>query len=111
MMEGNKMTKSVRALTALKGINGVLEIVLGFPFIAGLSVITHEWGPLVVMFFLHMVALLLAIVMKSSYKTGSLVGLLASLVGYVPFIGMLLHISAAFVNLSEGYQLFRGKRE
>jgi hypothetical protein len=104
------MSVSVRVIATLKGINGLLEVLLGFPFLGGLYIITHAWQPLVFMFFLHMVTLLLTIVTKSPYKTGSLLGMLTSILGFIPFIGMLLHLSTALVNLSESYQLYKGKK-
>ncbi|GGE68676.1 hypothetical protein [Priestia taiwanensis] len=105
------MNASVRVLTTLKGVNGVLELLIAFPFLIGLSSLAKIWELLVIMFFLHMLTLLLLIITKLSYKTGSLLGLLASIVGFIPFIGMLLHISTAVLNLSECYQLHRGRMD
>lgn len=75
----------------LKWITGALEIVLGIPVFGALIIIGTSYVPLVVMFILHLITLVLSISNKE-VKYGSVLGIVTSLVAWIPFVGMVLHI-------------------
>lgn len=82
----------------LKIITGVLEAILGIPFLGGLIVLANGWTPLVIMFVLHIVTLIFCSKENTS-KIGSVTGIITSCLAWIPFLGMLLHILTAVVLL------------
>ncbi|WP_341415121.1 hypothetical protein [Paenibacillus filicis] len=77
-------------------ITALLEAILGIPFIGGTIVISMSYTPLVVMFILHVVTLALAL-RESGPKIGSLAGIFTSLIAWIPFVGMVMHILTAII--------------
>ena len=75
----------------LKWITGALEIFLGIPVLGGLIIIGTYYTPLFVMFVLHVVTLILSARNREA-KYGSILGVVTSLVAWIPFVGMILHI-------------------
>ena len=82
----------------MKWITGTAEAVLGIPFIGGLFILSTGWTPLFVMLVLHIVTLALS-VQENTQKYGSVSGIIASALGWIPFLGMLLHIVTAILLL------------
>ncbi|HZG74159.1 MAG TPA: hypothetical protein VEY51_21705 [Chondromyces sp.] len=82
--------------TPLKWITGGMEAVLGIPFIGGAIVLGNAWTPLGIMAVLHVITLLLAI-RSGQAKAGSILGIITSMIGWIPFVGMTLHIVTAIV--------------
>ncbi|MBN3554486.1 hypothetical protein JYA63_09430 [Fictibacillus nanhaiensis] len=80
----------------LKIITGGMEAFLGIPFLGGAIILASAWGPLQFMFVFHLITLIICIVQKERF-TGSVLGLITSIVGYVPVIGMIMHIVTALV--------------
>lgn len=85
----------------LKWITGICEAFLGIPFFGGLYIVAHGWIPLVVMFFFHLITLLLT-VKDRGVKFGSMLGMFTSIVGIIPVLGTLLHILTALVLFITG---------
>ncbi|WP_217595326.1 hypothetical protein [Cohnella sp. GbtcB17] len=75
----------------LKWVTGALEIFLGIPVLGGLIVIGFSYVPLFVMFVLHIVTLVLS-TKNQEVKYGSILGIVTSLVAWIPFVGMIMHI-------------------
>ncbi|MDM5317474.1 hypothetical protein QUF49_15795 [Fictibacillus sp. b24] len=91
----------------LKIISGGIEAFLGIPFLGGAIILASAWGPLQFMFVFHLITLVICIVQKERF-TGSVLGLITSVVGYLPFIGMAMHIVTAIVLL---FDAARGSRK
>jgi hypothetical protein len=75
----------------MKWITGALEILLGIPVLGAAIVIGGAYVPLGVMLILHIVTLVLS-VKNNEVKYGSILGIITSLVAWIPFVGMTLHI-------------------
>ena len=83
----------------LKWVTGGLEALLGIPVMGGALVVGLLWSPLLVMLGLHIVTLVLSRE-EGMPSTGSILGIVASTVGWIPFVGMVLHIlSATFLMI------------
>lgn len=89
------------AATVLKIVNGALECLWGFPFLGGTLVVSFLYIPLILMFIMHLICLILA--GQSGKKiSGPLIGVIGSVIGWIPFVGFVMHILAAVFNLVEG---------
>jgi predicted branched-subunit amino acid permease len=75
----------------LKWITGGLEVFLGIPVLGGLIIIGTFYTPLVVMLILHIITLVLS-AKNNELKYGSILGIVTSLVAWIPIVGMILHI-------------------
>ena len=84
----------------LKWVTGGLEALLGIPFVGGTIVVSLLWTPLAVMLVLHIGTLILT--KKDGGKTtGSILGIVTSCIGWIPFLGMVMHIiSAVFLMIN-----------
>ncbi|QMV42472.1 hypothetical protein [Cohnella cholangitidis] len=75
----------------LKWITGSIEIFLAIPLIGALVVMGSGYTVLVITLILHIVTL----VLSSSNKEpiyGSVMGIITSLLAWIPFVGWLLHL-------------------
>lgn len=78
----------------LKWVSGGLEAFLGIPFIGGTFVVGLAWTPLLIMLALHIVTLVIS--RKEGFKSsGSVLGIVTSCVGWIPIVGMIMHILSA----------------
>ncbi|WP_410771777.1 hypothetical protein [Fontibacillus sp. BL9] len=75
----------------LKWVTGSLEIFLGIPIIGGAIIMGTYYIPLGLMLILHIVTLVLSSSNKE-VKYGSILGIVTSLVAWIPIVGMILHI-------------------
>lgn len=75
----------------MKWITGSFELVLGIPVLGALIIIGMAYVPLGIMLVLHIVTLVLS-VKNGETKYGSIVGIVTSLVAWIPFVGLVLHI-------------------
>jgi hypothetical protein len=80
----------------LKWLTGLCEAVLGFPILGGIIVISLSWTPLFIMLVLHILTYFLS---KQNHEStyGSILGILTSLVAWIPGVGFILHILSAIV--------------
>lgn len=78
----------------MKWITGSFELVLAIPVIGGSIVITSWYTVLGVMFVLHLVTLVLSS-KNNEPKYGSVMGIVTSLLAWIPFLGWLLHLLTA----------------
>lgn len=83
----------------LKWVSGGLEAILAIPFIGATIIIGFFWLPLLFMLALHIVTLVLTRRDGGAY-TGSVLGIITSCIGWIPFVGMVMHIlSAVFLMI------------
>ena len=85
--EGEHMTSS----RILKWVTGSFEILLAFPLLGAAFIIGAAYIPLGVMFVLHIITLVLSI-QNQEAKYGSILGIITSLVAWIPMVGWALHI-------------------
>ena len=78
----------------LKWVSGGLEAILGIPLVGASIIISLLWLPLLVMLALHIVTLVLT-KKDGGASTGSILGIVTSCVGWIPFVGMIMHIISA----------------
>lgn len=89
------------AVRILKIINGALETLLAIPILGASIIIGLLWIPLLVMLILHIITLVFSA--QSGMKISSpVLGIVASVLGVIPFVGWILHTIAAIFNLIEG---------
>ncbi|MFP7492844.1 hypothetical protein SFC66_03570 [Terribacillus saccharophilus] len=88
------------ATRIMKLITGIAEAVLAIPFLGGLIILSNAWTPLIIMLVLHILTLVLAVRVQGP-TPGSIVGIVASALGWIPFIGWMLHAAAAILLLLE----------
>lgn len=89
--------------TLFKWITGGLEAFWGIPVVGGTIIIGLAWIPLGLMFILHIVTLVFS-VMEDKKFHGSIVGIVTSCIGWIPIIGMIMHIVSAILLLIDAYQ-------
>ncbi|MGO4375131.1 hypothetical protein AB4Z21_31125 [Paenibacillus sp. MCAF20] len=75
-------------------ITGLCEALLGVPVIGGLLVLMSGYSFLIYMLIAHIVALIICVKYKRPIYS-SVLGIAASALGWIPFLGMTLHIVAA----------------
>ena len=79
----------------LKWLGATFEAFLGIPILGGLFIIGMGYSPLGFMFFYHLVVLILSFSRGNQFSYGAVVGITASVLGFIPIVGMLLHWAAA----------------
>lgn len=94
----------------LKWITGGVEAFLGIPVLGGTIIVASGWAPLQVMFFVHLATLVICAVQKERFH-GSILGMITSVVGFVPFLGMTMHIVTALVLFLDAARGDRKKNE
>lgn len=78
----------------MKWVTGALEALLGIPFVGGAIVISLLWTPLILMLVLHIITLVLT-KKDGGLARGSILGIITSCIGWIPFVGMVMHIITA----------------
>lgn len=79
------------ASKALKWITGSFEIVLAIPLLGAAIVIGSVYSVLGLMFILHVITLILS--SKNNEPIyGSVLGIVTSLLAWIPFVGWVLHL-------------------
>ncbi|WP_026832130.1 hypothetical protein [Exiguobacterium undae] len=86
------------SLRTLKWVSGGLEAVLGIPLLGGLFIMGTGYTPLLFMLAFHIVVVALT-ARAGRVSKGNIVGIVASTVGVIPVVGMLLHMAAAITIL------------
>ncbi|QDP41365.1 hypothetical protein [Radiobacillus deserti] len=82
----------------LKFATGLCEAVLGIPFLGAAIILGNLWTPLGFMLVFHIITLLFT--KRDGGSTfGSVLGIITSLIGGIPFVGMVMHIITAIVLL------------
>lgn len=83
----------------LKWVSAGLEAFFGIPLLGGAIIVRFLWTPLVLMLILHVFTLILS--RREGYDSGgSILGIVTSCIGWIPIVGMIMHlISAVFIIL------------
>lgn len=84
-------------------MSGGLEALFGIPILGSTIVVGLLWTPLVIMLALHIVTLVLA-KKESLTATGNILGIATSCVGWIPFVGMVMHILTAIFTMMDAYK-------
>ncbi|WP_214845270.1 hypothetical protein [Exiguobacterium sp. S90] len=92
------MNDRQESLRTLKWVSGGLEAILGIPILGGLIVIGSGYNALWLMLAFHIVVVVLT-ARAGNVSKGNIVGIVASTVGVIPVVGMLLHMAAAITIL------------
>ncbi len=79
----------------------VYEAFLALPVIGGLFIIANGWVPLAIAFLLHAVAI---VILQRERKpiVGNVLGILTSILAFIPIVGWVMHGITALVLLFEG---------
>lgn len=80
----------------LKWVSGAFEAFLGIPVIGGTFIIANGWTPLLFMLVFHIVIVIFS--NKNGNRAyGNILGIITSLLGWIPFVGMAFHMLSALV--------------
>ncbi|PAV31323.1 hypothetical protein CIL05_01330 [Virgibacillus profundi] len=82
----------------MKLITGIFEGLLGIPLLGGLYIFSQGWAPLFVMLILHIITLILTKNDRGA-SGGSILGIITSCIGWIPVVGMIMHMLTAVVLL------------
>lgn len=74
---------------------------LALPFIGGAFVVANAWVPLGIAFLLHAAAVIILLRERGPF-IGNIVGIVTSVVGFIPFVGWIMHAITAIILLLEG---------
>ena len=86
-----------------KWVAGGIEALLGIPVIGASIIIGLVWVPLAAMLAFHIVNLVLS--KKEDLPiTGSILGIVVNALGWIPFLGMIMHILTAVFVMMEAYK-------
>ncbi|MGM0943308.1 MAG: hypothetical protein ACQEWU_20505 [Bacillota bacterium] len=85
----------------MKWVTGIFEALLGFPILGGLYIVSNFWTPLFVMLILHTITLFLS-KRDGAATAGSILGIITSCIGWIPIVGMVMHIITAIVLIITG---------
>lgn len=81
---------------AMKLLTGVMEAILAIPVLGGFIVIASGYWVLVVMCVLHAATLIISVRhQKSCY--GSVLGIVTSMLAWIPILGWMLHLLTAIL--------------
>lgn len=86
----------MKVSVALMWIAGLAEAFLAIPFIGGGFVVSTGYTALGVMFVLHAITLFFCF-REFSPKAGPILGIITSLLAWIPLIGWVLHLLTAAV--------------
>ena len=75
-------------------ITAIAETVLGFPFLGASIILSLFWIPLLIMLVVHIIALNHC-AQNNVDKTGNILGIIANVIGWIPLLGMIMHIITA----------------
>jgi len=84
----------VKTSTILKWVSGGLEAFLGIPVFGGIVIVSLLWTPLAIMLALHIVTLIFSS-KENEKRHGSILGIVTSAIGWIPVVGMIMHIITA----------------
>ena len=79
-------------MNSLKLTGAIIETIFAIPVLGASIIIGCLWIPMVLAFVFHIVTLILS---KKQKNVGPIMGILANSVGFIPFVGWVLHILAA----------------
>ncbi|WP_438447734.1 hypothetical protein [Gorillibacterium sp. sgz5001074] len=80
----------------LQWVSGGLEAFLAIPVIGGIFIVSLSWTPLAAMLVLHIITLVFCS-QEYENKTGSILGIVTSVLGWIPFVGWIMHVVTAVI--------------
>ncbi len=75
----------------------IIETIFAIPILGGLIILFLSWLPLVAALVLHIITLVITL-QEERNPAPSIVGIIASTLGVIPFLGWILHVAAAILN-------------
>jgi len=93
----------------LKWVTGGLEAFLAIPVLGAVVIVSLLWIPLFIMLVLHIVTLILT-KQDGGATTGSILGIVTSCIGWIPFVGWVMHVLSAIflmINASQPDQTIK----
>ncbi|WP_248927233.1 hypothetical protein [Paenibacillus hamazuiensis] len=87
----------------LKWLTGAFELVLAIPVLGGVIVMGSSYTVLGIMFILHLITLILSANNKEPFY-GSVLGIITSLLAWIPFLGWVLHLITGILLMVTGAQ-------
>ncbi|MGM9923908.1 MAG: hypothetical protein ACI35R_06665 [Bacillus sp. (in: firmicutes)] len=94
---------TLKNLNTLKWVTGGLEALFGIPILGGTIILSLAWSPLIIMLVLHILVVVFAY-RNGISAYGNIIGIVGSCIGWIPVVGMLLHILAAIFILIDAAQ-------
>ncbi|GGH88853.1 hypothetical protein JOD43_004376 [Pullulanibacillus pueri] len=82
----------------LRLITCILEAILAIPIFGGSVILLFSYVPLGIMLVLHIITLIFS-TNTNETKAGSIIGIITSVLGWIPFVGWALHLVSAIVLL------------
>jgi hypothetical protein len=84
-------------INILKWVSGGIEALLGIPVLGGSIIISMAWTPLFIMLAFHIIIVIFS--NKAGVKAyGNVLGIVTNIVGFIPVVGMIMHLlSAVFI--------------
>lgn len=95
------MKKNIKIM---KWVAGGIEAFLGFPIIGGAFIVSLFWIPLALMLAFHIVLLVMS-KKENLPVTGNILGIIANAIGWVPVVGMIMHIITAIFVMIEASKI------
>ena len=89
--------------TTLKWVSGGMELLLGIPVLGAIIVFSTGYSVLFFMAILHIITIVFAS-RENESKGGNILGLITSLIAWIPLVGMFMHMVSAIVILIDAYR-------
>jgi len=87
----------------LRWVTGSMELVLAIPVLGGLIVMGSSYVALGLMLILHIITLILSANNKEPIY-GSVLGVVTSLIAWIPFLGWIMHLLSAILIMVSAAQ-------
>ncbi|GIO25270.1 hypothetical protein [Oceanobacillus sp. J11TS1] len=84
-------------------LTGIFEGLLGIPLFGGMYIMGSGYTPLFVMLVLHIITLIIA-KRDGRWIAGSVLGIITSILGFIPIVGMILHWITCIVLIISVFQ-------
>ncbi|HFJ9376887.1 hypothetical protein P4T70_24110 [Bacillus mobilis] len=94
--------------TTLKWVTFGVEAFFAIPIVGGTFILSFLWIPLFIALLLH-IATIVMCKKEGASIGGNVVGIIASVLGAIPFLGWLLHLITAIVLLIEGVRISKSE--
>lgn len=90
-------------INILKWVSGGIEALLGIPILGGSIILSMAWTPLFIMLAFHIVIVIFS--SKAGIKSyGNVLGIVTNVVGFIPGVGMIMHLLSAVFILVDAAQ-------
>ncbi|MFF2531291.1 hypothetical protein ACFVS2_20525 [Brevibacillus sp. NPDC058079] len=91
----------------LKWCSFGLEVLLAIPILGGIIILSNGWTPLLVAGILHAVVIVFSLANKQYSVTGNIVGIIGSILGFIPFVGWFFHAVSTIILFFESIYVSR----